>query len=331
MTHRTFAIVAVAILSGLCARTAQAQAWVPPKGEGSVSVLYQDLLVEKHFLAGGGKIDRGHIRSNNLLFDVTYGLTDRMTVTLVVPYISTEYSGTFPHPTPQDNGKAHSAFQDVRFGVRYNIVDSPVLTITPFVGSNMPTHNYEYFAHAAYGTRVRELEVGTYVGRMIGPALPNTFVQARYSYSFAERIAGIHHDRSNLDLEVGHLITPKVRAFVIGAGQTTHGGIDTPDAGWRAMPPELAPHHDRVARLQMLDVGGGVQVSVSRSVEVFGSYVKTLAGRNAHALSRGITIGASWSFGRRAPSLVASSSGNGNDDDEGTGARESLIKCLCQK
>jgi hypothetical protein len=210
----------------------------------------------------------------------------------------------------------------VRFGIRYNIVDSPTVTITPFVGTNMPTHNYEYFAHAAYGTRVRELEVGAYVGRMVGPALPNTFVQARYAYSFAQEIAGIHHDRSSLDLEVGHFVAPTVRVFVIGAGQTTHGGIDTPDAGWRAMPPELAPHHDRVARLQMLDVGGGVQVSVNKSVDVFASFVKTLAGRNSHALSRGITVGASWSFGRTSVSSLLA---------DATEPKESLIRCLCQK
>ncbi len=149
---------------------------------------------------------------------------------------------------------------------------------------------------------MRELEVGTYVARMLAPALPNAFVQARYAYSFAERIAGIHHDRSNLDLEVGYILTPAVRVFVIGAGQKTHGGIDTPDAGWRAMPVSLAEHHDRIARLEMLDFGGGIQVSVARSIDLFGSFMTTTAGRNSHALARGITVGASWSFGARRAS-----------------------------
>jgi hypothetical protein len=247
-----------------------------------------------------------------------------MSVTLVLPFIRSRYTGTFPHPTPQDDGDAHSAFQNVRFGLRYNAVDSAAVTITPFVGTNMPTHDYEYFAHAAYGTRVRELEVGTYVGRVLTPALPNAFVQARYSYSFAERIEGIKHDRSTLDIEVGYVLTPAVRVFVIGAGQTTHGGIDTPDAGWRALPPELGPHHDRLARLEMLDFGGGIQVSVAKSFEVFGSFVTTTAGRNSHALARGITLGASWSFGRGVPALVAAVT-----PDRDT--KKVLIKCLCQK
>ena len=282
----TVALAAGAIAAG--ARPASAQAWVPAQGEGAVSVLYQDLFVKDHFLAGGGRIDRGHIRSNNLLVDVTYGITDNLTVALAAPFVRARYSGSFPHPTPQDDGDAHSGFQDLRFGVRYKLFDGPV-TITPFVGTTVPSHGYEYFAHAAYGTRVRELEVGSYVARMIGARLPGVFVQARYAYAFTQPIAGVDHDRSNLDLEVGYFVRPSLRVFVLGSGQKTHGGIDTPNAGWRAMPADLAPHHDRIARLEMLDVGGGAQFSVTKSIDVFGSFVTSLAGRNSHALARGLT------------------------------------------
>ena len=120
------------------------------------------------------------------------------------------------------------------------------------------------------------------------------------------------------------MITPAVRVFAVSAGQKTHGGIDTPDAGWRALPPNLGPHHDRLARLEMLDFGGGVQVSVSRSLDVFGSFMTTTAGRNSHALARGLTVGASWSFGGGMPSLVASA---GSESEP----KQVLVRCLCQK
>lgn len=318
---------AIAALAGFALAAgpapASAQAWVPAQGEGAVSVLYQDLFVRDHFLAGGGRLDRGHIRSNNLLFDLTYGLTDELTVTVAAPFVRARYSGTFPHPTAQDNGEAHSGFQDLRFAARYKLFDGPV-TITPFVGTTMPSHGYEYFAHAAYGTRVRELEVGSYVARMLGARLPGVFVQARYAYAFTQRIAGVDHDRSSLDLEVGYFVRPALRVFVLGTGQKTHGGIDTPDAGWRAMPADLAPHHDRIARLEMLDVGGGAQYSLTKSIDVFGSFVTSLAGRNSHALARGITVGASWGFGRR-PS-IGSLGGDAGDPPQAV-----LPRCLCQK
>jgi hypothetical protein len=325
MTHRSLVVLGWVILGGFSATDAAAQAWLPPKGEGAVSVLYQNLFTREHFLAGGGRIDRGHIQSNNLLFDVTFGLTDKMALTLAAPFIRTQYTGTFPHPRPEDLlGETNSGFQNLRFGLRYNIVDNEAVTITPFVGTSVPSHSYEYFAHAALGTRVRELEVGSYVARTLGPALPRAFVQARYGYSFAERIENIHHDRSSLDVEIGYVITPAVRVFAVSTGQKTHGGIDTPDAGWKAMDPILAPHHDRLARLEMLDFGGGVQVSVTRSLDVFGSFMKTTAGRNSHALARGLTVGASWSFGGGMPPLAASASTDAEP-------KQVLVRCLCQK
>jgi hypothetical protein len=320
MAYRALVVVvASAVFTVLSARAVEAQAWVPSKGEGSAAILYQDSLVEDHLLASGARQDRGQIRSNNLLFDVTYGLTDRIALTLGVPFVRSRYTGAFPHPSPQDDGEAHSGFQDLRFGLRYNILQGP-LAITPFVGTNMPTHKYATFSHAAFGPRVRELEVGAYVGRLLSPRLPDAFIQARYGYSFAQRIVGVHHDRSNLDLEIGYFVTPAVRIFALGAGQKTHGGIDLPDAGWRSLPPDQGPHHDRIARVDMLDAGGGVQISLTKSIEVFGSYMTTLAGRNGHALERAITIGASWSFERGGDLL-------GTPADTG----QSMVKRLCQK
>ena len=325
------AVLALLALAG--PRAVSAQAWVPNQGEGAVSVLYQDLFVREHFLAGGGRLDRGHIRTHNVLFDVTYGLTDDLTVTLAAPFVRTRYSGSFPHPTQQDNGEAHSGFQDVRFGARYKLYDGPV-TITPFIGTTVPSHGYEYFAHAAYGTRVREIEIGSYVARMIGPALPGVFVQARYAYGFPQEIAGVGRNRSSLDLEVGYFVRPALRVFVLGAGQKTHGGVDTPDAGWRAMPADLGRHHDRIARIDMLDVGGGAQMSITKSLDLFGSFVTGLAGRNSHALARGITVGASWGFGKKP--TIGSLGDDPADGAGGTGSAKAegkalLPRCLCQK
>jgi hypothetical protein len=324
MFHRPVAVIVSMTVVLLCARGAEAQAWVPSKGEGSVSVLFQDLFVRDHFFDRGQRADNGHIESNSLFFDITYGLSDKLAVTLGVPVVRARYTGSRPHPTAQDDGATHSGFQDVRFAVRYNAVEGP-LTITPFVGTRVPTHDYEYFAHASYGPRVRELEVGTYIGRVLDPVLPDGFVQVRYSYSFAEKIAGIDHDRSSLDIEFGYFVAPRVRVFTMGSGMKTHGGIDVTEAGWRALPENVARHHDRVGRLDLLDVGGGVQVSVSKSVDVFGSYMKSLAGRNTHALDRALTVGVSWSFGRNR-SLQGLLGSAESDETE-----DSLIKCLCQK
>lgn len=324
MRRRILVLLAIATLVAMCARDASAQAWVPEQGEGSVSLLYQDLFVRNHLTAAGVFQDNGHIQSNNLMMDVSYGVTDRLAVTLAAPYIRTRYSGGRPHPSAQDDGTAHSGFQDIRFGVRYNLIDGPV-TITPFIGTSVPSHSYEYFAHAAYGTRVREVEVGTYVAHALSAGLPHAFVQARYSFGFPQEIADVSRHRSTLDVEVGYFLTPSIRVFTMGAGQKTHGGIDLPAAGWAALPTDLREHHDRVARVDILDVGGGAQMSLTKSIDVFGSFMTTIAGRNGHALARGLTAGISWRFGRGGISeLVA-------DAAPATRTRDSLIRCLCQK
>ena len=323
-----FVILAGAIAFSAFPASVFAQAWVPSRGEGSVSILFQDLFVENHLTATGEKQARGEIHSNNLTADVSYGLTDRLALTLAVPYIRTRYSGAARHPSDMDDGTPHSAFQDVRFPARFNVLDGPV-TITPFVGTSVPSHSYEYFAHAAYGPRVRELEVGAYVGRIVPVGRRPAFVQARYAYGFLEEIVGIERSRSSLDVEVGYFFSPRVRAFVLGAGQKTHGGVDLPDAGWRAMPDYQQEHHDRIGRIDIFDVGGGVQMSLTRSVEVFGSFMTTLAGENAHSLARGVTVGASWSFGRGVPSLIASAARKAGKTDPPT--ERQMIRCLCQK
>ena len=154
-------------------------------------------------------------------------------------------------------------------------------------------------------------------------------MQARYAYGFLQEIAGVERNRSSLDVEVGYFLSPRVRAFVMGTGSKTHGGLDLPDAGYRAMPLDLQQHHDRISRVDILDFGGGLQMSVTPSIDVFGSFMTTTAGENAHALSRGLTVGASWSFGRGVPSLVASAvkkTGKTNASTE-----RAMIRCLCQK
>ena len=183
MSHRTVIVVASVAIASLCPQTrALRRGSVQRRGIGIRPV--PGSVRQGSFLRPGtaGRPRRDPIES--LMFDVTYGLTDRLAVTFAVPFIRARYTGAAPHPNAQDDGARTTGFQDLRFGVRYNVTRGP-LTITPFVGTNMPTHGYEYFAHAAYGPRVRELEVGTYVGRVLSPALPNAFIQARYSYSFA--------------------------------------------------------------------------------------------------------------------------------------------------
>jgi len=335
---RTLAVrvasIAVAVLTmlALTSASARAQAWLPAQGEGTVSVLFQDALAKYHFLPTTA-VDRGHIQSDSLMVDVTYGLTDKIAVSIGIPWVASKYTGSTPHPlvdrsgpipvlygvNPIDDGSYHQTFQDFRFDVRYNITKRG-LVLTPFVGSVMPSHDYTYFAHAAPGRDLKELQLGVSAAKLLDSLVPGLFVQGRYSYGFTEQVLDISHNRSNVELEIGYFLTPKLRLLSLNTGQVTHGGIDLTLNSRVDLGPVLFSHHDQIDRVNSLNVGGGAAYSVTEAVDIFGSLIHTVAERNGHAIDHGLTVGLSWSFstGRGRDRAIASTEG-------------SLVKCVCEK
>ena len=253
-------------------------------------------------------MDAGHIDTFVAVADVTYGLTDRIAVDVAVPFVTSRYTGTKPHPTALDDGKYHSTFADLRFALRYNIMRGGAV-ITPYIGTSMPSHNYEFFAHAAPGEQLRELQVGAFAAKLFDRGIPGTFISGRFAYGFAEKVLDISHNRSMADLEVGYFFTPSFRAFAMSSGQYTHGGIDIPVSGLPALPPQLRGVHDQIDRAHNFKLGAGGAFSINDSMDVFASFVRTVTGRNEHALDRAITVGTSWSFRRKsnAPDVITAS------------------------
>src|SRR5262249_6272006 len=90
----------------------------------------------------------------------------------------------------------------------------------------------------------------------------------------------------------------------------------------RDLTPQQFRHHDQLTRSNLFDVGGGVQVQLTPRTSLVASYATTLVGRNGHALDRGLSLGASWSFGKSFKTLETI----GADE-----ARQGLPRCICQK
>jgi hypothetical protein len=111
------------------------------------------------------------------------------------------------------------------------------------------------------------------------------------------------------DLEGGYFFTPSIRAFGMVSSQVTHGGIDFPLGGLPAVPAEYKLTHDIIQRVNFVNLGGGAAYSLTDSLDLFGSFTRLVTGRNGHALDRGITVGASWSFHRSKGNAVASGAG----------------------
>jgi hypothetical protein len=321
----TLAAIVAPIMIAAAAPPVRAQAWLPPKGEGAVSFMVQDMSYKYHALPVV-RYDDGHIRSENMLIDVTYGVTDKLAISFGVPWVAAKYNGPIPHPlsltdpTPNaiDDGTYHSTFQDLRFDVRYNVAKRGAV-LTPFIGTVMPSHDYTYFAHAAPGRRLKELQVGLSGAKLLG-ILPGLFVQGRYAYGITQKVADISHNRSIADLEVGYFLTPKLRLLGLGTGQLTHGGVDVVRGLARAQLGSLFVNHDQIDRINFLTVGGGTSYAITERIDLFGSMMRTVAQRNGHVLDRSLTLGVSYGFttkGARDRALAL--------------AEHRLIKCLCEK
>lgn len=274
----------------------QAQPWVPPQGEGSVSLVYQNVYIRDHLFSGGLRRDVGHIRTHSLSIEVDYGVTDRVSLSASLPFIRARYRGSSPHTHADgrtvDDGSYHGGFQDLRVDGRFRVMEFPI-AVTPFAAFNVPTRDYEFFAHSAIGVGLREAQVGAYVGA----ARARFYVQGRYSYAVPERVVGRRRTRSNIDAEVGWLARPRVRVFAFQLRQISHDGLEI-SPGFPGLTDEEKHHHDQLGRASTVEVGGGVAVALTPSMDLVCGALTTLTGANTHTAQYALTVGASWSFGR---------------------------------
>jgi hypothetical protein len=277
-----------------------AQAWLPLKGEGQVTVTYQNIYVRDHLDFQGNRFDAGPIRSNTVVLSFEYGLTNKLALDAEITHVSSKYEGfvgPVPHGPP-DTGSYHPTFQDARIGVRYNVLNGP-LVVTPFIATVIPTHHYETRGHSAVGRDLRELQMGVNVGRDLEEVLPRSYVQGRYAFAIVEGVEEFNLNRSNGDWEFGYFATSRLSLRFTGAWQRTYGGIEIPiDRNH----PHFHEIHDRASKSNFVRVGGGFSFSLTRSLDLHSDFGNTARGLNTHG-ARGISLGISWRLSRRGFSV----------------------------
>jgi hypothetical protein len=282
----------------------RAQAWVPDRGDGSVSLTYQNYDVAGHFDVLGRENNNGGTRSHVLATEVDYGLTDTLGLTVSLPFIASKYTGPpsyfvgphETHPGPLDDGKYHGAFQDVRVEVRRLFWAGPV-PIAPFVGASFPTHKYETVGEAVPGRYRRDFQIGASTGFDLDRILTGSYVQGRYSFAAAERVNNFPFTRSNIDVEGGYTVMSGVVVRALMNRQIRHQGpsLDALSADWE--------HHDRFIAPSYLNLGGGVSLSVAALTDVYALWVTTVSGNNGAHRARTLAIGVTVGLGARLQGL----------------------------
>ena len=292
-----------ALVAGIMsAAPLHAQPWVPPPGEGTVSVTYQNYYVLGHFDVQGRENVNGATHAKAMIAEVDVGLTETVALTVTLPYIATKYTGPdeylvggiHTHPGPLDDRRYHATFQDLRVEARRVCWVGPV-AVAPLAALSIPTHDYQTQGEAVAGRHRRELQVGATAGADLNRVLPRTYVHGRYAITMAERLQGLSSLKSNLDIEGGFDLSSMVGLRGLASWQFRHKGPSVP---------ELAAHdwlgHDRFIVSSAFNVGGAMTLSVTRNAELHALWVQTVSGKSGAHRARMFAVGTSWSFGSGA-------------------------------
>lgn len=301
MSRRTSRLTILAVMFFGFAPCVLAQAWLPPKGQGTLAFSYQNNDVDDHLFstsvfggvdAGADAFDLGDIDSQVLTVGGSYGLSKRFAVDGEFAWVTARYTGVNAENPALDDGSFHGAFQDVRIGVRFGAIQKRRVTFTPSVAVVVPSNNYETFGHASVGRGLNELQLGLNAGRLFGAGVARTFLQGNYTYSLVESLGGVSLNRSNAFASFGYFVTRKVTLRSFGSWQETHGGIDWANGINTANDLNI---HDRAAAANFYRLGGGASIRVAPDVELYANYAWTIEGENTHD-AEGFTLGLAWGF-----------------------------------
>jgi hypothetical protein len=284
---------------------ARAQAFTPPEGVGSVTLAWQFVENTGHIFTDGFYLARGPSVTTSLLFDIDYGVTDRLAVNGGIPYIFARYTGDLPAMSGQPHDECrcwNSSFQDFSVAARYRFGNRS-WAVTPLVRYSHPSHNYGFRGEAVVGRNLRELQVGLSSAVRLPGLLSKGSVAGTYIYSFVEKpISDTSMNRTNGFLDFGYAVNR--RLYVRGSGnwQRTHGGlrVGSPTGnpffppGELGAGPERAQQRDRLQRSHYWQAGGGASYSLG-SIDVFASIMKYVWGRDSHN-GRVYSAGVSWYF-----------------------------------
>ena len=171
LTRRVTPLLIVA-LSVLMPQMASAGAWTLGKGQVWSKITYMSLSTNEHYDNDGnvGEIPARY-KSQQVYFDVYYGLNDRIDVGIKIPYISNEFVDVSPeHPFYGAPDKKDSGIGDIRGVAKINLVNSADLVGTLKLGFKAPMGEYREVPEALSITGGQwDFDVVAQLGRSFWP------------------------------------------------------------------------------------------------------------------------------------------------------------------
>jgi len=284
--------------------SAAAQAFTPPEGVGAVTLAWQFVDNTGHRFSDGSVLARGQSVTTSALVEVDYGVTDRLSATIGIPYVFAKYTGANAPLSnlPVDLCRCwNSAFQDFSLSARYRF-GPDAWALTPMMRYDRPSHDYQYVGEAVVGRDLQEAQVGVTAALKLTHVLPKANVQASYFYAMVEKpLDDVGINRSNSAVEFGYALHRLLYASANTSWQRTHGGLrNGSPAGVPFLPPgelntpDRFAQRDRVIRSNYWHVGGVVSYSMGQ-VDLFVSVTKYISGTDTHD-GQAYTVGATFYF-----------------------------------
>lgn len=306
MMHKTW--MAGLLATTLCAWTsAHAQVAVPDAGHGSISMTYQQALVEDRTDSQGnvGTIGIAHYRT--VLLGIDYSFANRWAVSAVLPYGSNMAAHTdhdpriFTNPHGQrfiDDGHYRGGWKDWSVGVRYQWLTAPIL-LTPYIRYGAPTHDYQFYGESALGLGQTELDFGIAGGGRLPRPWQNVFITADMSYALVEKIAIVKVNHSTIGFDVGYYFSPTLSGRIGLSHRASYGGLDLPAALFNpdgSLNQDRLLYHDSIRNVAYTEAHAGVDYQLNDRYALSADIGRMFDGYNANLNKVAFSVGISRSF-----------------------------------
>jgi len=270
------------------------------KGHGSISIGYQNTLVNGRLDDAGSSVAIGSVRIQSIYLGLDYFFADRWSIHAGLPFIESRYRGMRPHcptamppqcqppqpvlsrPHPEsqflDDGDFHGTWQDWTLGVSYytNIGN---YYITPSITALIPSHDYTFFAQAAVGQNLNKLAVGIALAHQFD--FTEIYYSVGYAYVFAERTLGVSINHSRIDLELGYFLSPRLSVRLFSLSKFG-GGLKQSELMTDNRTNEVWYHHDQISSHEYANLGLGVDYSLGDKYTLSASVQTLVWGRNVY-------------------------------------------------
>lgn len=290
------------VASGATWNAAHAQAWVDEKGSLGIGLDY-NLAISDKVIGDDGDFPKSGSTSHQISLSAEYTPIERLALGVELPFLAIKYTGSKtanPHPGggAYDDGSVHGTLTDLRFGVRYQVLEEP-LALAPHIGVSIPVADYETVGNAVAGRHLKALHLGLGIGKVF---LGTAYVHLLYEFSLVEKydrteaLAEYGQNRSDLAFQLGYKLLDQRLDIHLGANaRIPHGGADFSEFDFFAMPiPDPELYHDAILKEQIILAGVGLGYQLTNTLGVSLSARAFVAGKNT-LNANVLAVGFAWS------------------------------------